>query len=134
MADKICERLTNIIPLAFQSTKPSHENVLNDTIQAHLNDGKFDYQREFPTVRFSFGTTIPDHSFTGLNFFIESKLVRKADSKSKVTNEIAADIVKYPPEHMKLFVIYDPETKIPSIEAFKNDFERNPLVRIHIVR
>jgi hypothetical protein len=134
LADKFCERFSAIIPQAFHSSKPGHENSLNDTIQAHLADGKLDYEREFPTVRFSFGTTIPDHSITGVNFFIEAKLIRKRDSKSKITNEITVDIAKYPKEYMKLFVIYDPEAKIPSIQSFCKDFEKDPLVRIHVIR
>ncbi len=133
-ADRVCQRLAVIIPQAFHSNKPSHENSLNDTIQAHLNDGKVDYEREFPSVRFSFGTAIPDHSFSGINLFIEAKLVRKMTPKSKITDEIAADLIKYPADTMKLFVIYDPEGKIPSTSKFINDFQKNPLVRIHIVK
>jgi hypothetical protein len=132
--DRVCERLLIIIPQAFHSSKPGHENSLNDTIQAHLNDGRNDYEREFPTVRFSFGTAIPDHSYSGINLFIEAKLVRKTTPKSKITDEIAADIVKYPSEVVKLFVIYDPESKIPSPSAFIKDFQKNPLARIQIVK
>lgn len=132
--EKICTRLSVIIPQTFSSSKPSHENSLNDAINAHILNEADDYEREFPTVRFSFGTAIPDHSFDGYELFIEAKYVKKTTAKNRITDEIAADITKYPENKMKLFVIYDPEGRIVNSNKFIKDFESKPGVKIHIVR
>jgi hypothetical protein len=131
---KVSERLSIIIPQSFRTTKPSHENNLNDVINAHLVNELEDYEREFPTVRFSFGTAIPDHSFESFDLFIEAKYVRKKSVKSRITDEIAADITKYPEEKWKLFVIYDPEGKITDVSQFQKSFVKKPKVRIQIIR
>jgi hypothetical protein len=132
--EKICGRLSVIIPQTFSSSKPTHENGLNDAINAHILNEAEDYEREFPTVRFSFGTAVPDHSFESYDLFIEAKYVRKTTAKSRITDEIAADITKYPENKMKLFVIYDPEGRIDNSIKFIRDFEKKPSVKIYIVK
>lgn len=134
MAHKIAVRLNEVIPISFRSTKPSHENSLNDAIQAHLKGEGESYEREFPTVRFSFGTTIPDHSFDEYSLFIEAKYIKRATQKSKITDEIAADITKYPKEKMKLFIVYDPEGKIADKPAFVKSFHRHSNVKVQVIK
>jgi len=134
IVEKLCQRFSLVIPTSFKSNKPNHENSLNDVINAHLQNEGPDYEREFPTVKYSFGTAIPDHSFEAYDLFIEAKYIKKTTAKSRITDEIAADITKYPADKMKLFVIYDPEAKIIDQNQFKNSFQRHPNVRIHIVR
>jgi 7-cyano-7-deazaguanine synthase in queuosine biosynthesis len=132
--EKITDKLLKVLPEAFNSEKPKNENGLNDFINAFLLGEKDEYYREFPAVKFSFAKTIPDHSYEGHNLFIESKYLRGKTSKSAITDGIAADIIKYPEEKFKLFLIYDPERKISNDETFKKDFERKPKCKICIIR
>jgi hypothetical protein len=134
MAEKISEKLNDVIPISFRSAKPTHENSLNDMINAHLINESVSYEREFPTVRFSFGTVIPDHSFEDVGLFIEAKYIKKTTQKSRITDEIAADIIKYPADKMKLFIVYDPEGKISDKKSFQKSFLQHPLVRIQIIK
>lgn len=132
--ERISEKLSKAIPEAFNTEKPKSENSLNDYINSYLMSERSDYEREFPVVKFSFSKTVPDHSFNGCNLFIETKYLRGKTAKSSITDGIAADLIKYPEEKFKLFVIYDPERKISNDETFKKSFEAKPKCKICIVR
>ena len=136
LADDIAQMLTSTIPIALASTKLNHENALNDQIQALLKRDGAAYEREYPTVRFSFSTVVPDHSSTNVDsdLFIEAKYIRRSTPPSKVTDQLAADIMKYPPGAYKLFVIYDPERRIKDDAGFKRDFEKRSNSTICIIR
>ncbi|MBK7389245.1 MAG: hypothetical protein IPI23_09320 [Bacteroidetes bacterium] len=43
---------------------------------------------------------------------METKYLRGKTAKSSITDGIAADMIKYPEEKFKLFVIYDPKENI----------------------
>ena len=94
------------------------------------------YEREYPAVRFSFSTVVPDHSSKNADsdLFIEAKYIRRSTPPSKVTDQLAADIMKYPPGAYKLFVIYDPERRIKDDSGFKRDFEKRSNSTICIIR
>ena len=132
--EKISDKLSKAIPEAFNTEKPKNENSLNDYINSYLMSESSDYEREFPVVKFSIAKTVPDHSFNGYNLFIETKYLRGKTSKSSITDGIAADMIKYPEEKFKLFVIYDPERKISNDETFKKSFEAKPKCKICIIR
>lgn len=132
--EKISAKLSKAIPEAFNTEKPKSENSLNDYINSYLLSEEGEYEREFPVVKFSFAKTVPDHSYSTYNLFIETKYLREKTSKSSITDGIAADIIKYPEEKFKLFIIYDPERKISNDDTFKNDFEKKPKCKIYIIR
>lgn len=132
--EKISGKLRKAIPVAFSTTKPRNENSLNDFINSLLKSESGDYEREFPVVKFAIAKTVPDHSFSGYNLFIETKYLRGKTAKSSITDGIAADIMKYPDDTFKLFVIYDPERKISDDDVFIRDFEAKPKCKICIVR
>lgn len=133
LIERICEKMQIAIPIAFERVKPTHENILNDQINALLISEQTDYEREFPVIKFAFARTIPDHSFPEYNLLLEAKLLKKDSSKADFTNQIAADIVKYGDTY-KLFFIYDPERKIVNDDDFKKYFENQPNCFIQILR
>ncbi|MEZ4941819.1 MAG: 7-cyano-7-deazaguanine synthase [Saprospiraceae bacterium] len=134
LAGKICEMLSRTIPIACERQKPESENALNDLINALIDKERDDYEREFPVIRFSIARTIPDHSFNGHDLLIEAKYLRGKLSKAEFTNQIAADLTKYPADKFRLFVVYDPDGKISDVERFKGDFEKSPNCRVHIIK
>ena len=129
----ICEKMKSAIPIAFERSKPSHENVLNDQINALLVSEHGDYEREFPAIKFAFARTVPDHSFIDYNLLIEAKLLKRESSKADFTNQIASDIIKYG-NSFKLFLLYDPERKIVNDEDFCKYFKNQPNCFIQIIR
>lgn len=136
LADDVAQMLSMAIPTALANTTPGHENALNDLIQALLKRDRESYEREYPAVRFSFATVVPDHSSTAadIDLFIEAKYLRKKMSPSGITDQIAADLMKYPEGAYKLFVIYDPERRIKDDTRFKRDFEQRNNCTICIIR
>lgn len=138
MADSIGKMLLNALPIALNhlGSKLSHENELNDIINALLQRDQAQYEREYPFVRFSFSTIVTDHSLTDTDkdLFVESKYLRKKTPPSKITNELGADLIKYPQNAFKLFVIYDPERRIADDGKFSRDFEKRGDCKIFVIR
>ncbi|MBD2701855.1 7-cyano-7-deazaguanine synthase [Spirosoma sp. BT702] len=136
LAADIARMLNTTIPIALASITVGHENALNDQIQALLRRDSETYEREYPAVRFSFATVVPDHSSTSADadLFIEAKFLRKKTPPSVITDQIAADLMKYPDGAYKLFVIYDPERRIKEDNRFKRDFEIRSNCTICIIR
>ncbi len=134
LIENIQQVLSKAIPEAFKRTKPANENVLNDTINALLIPYKDKYEREFPGIRFSITTIIPDHSLMSLDIIIESKLFKGKKSVSALTNELGADLYKFPKDKFKLIIVYDPIRKITNDDKFSHDFEKNPNTFICIIR
>lgn len=132
LAQQIAESTEGFIRRAFSKEKPTDENDLNAKISAFLAGHRERFEREHPCLTFATARTIPDHSRKDCNLLIETKYIRGATSPSKATEGIAADLTKYPSEALKLFLVYDPEGKIPDREAFITDFERkgNCIVRV----
>jgi hypothetical protein len=134
LIERIITKLKVSIPEAFNRQKPKNENVLNDHINAILLTEKTDYEREFPGIRFSITTVIPDHSFAEMDLLIEAKYARDGTSKSTITDGIAADITKYPKDSYKLFLVYDPQRKVTNDDVFKKDFEKNEKCVVVLIR
>ena len=132
--ERISDKLRRAIPEAFNTKKPDSENSLNDYINSYLMGERLDYEREFPVVKFATAKTVPDHSYNGYNLFIETKYLRGKTSKSSITDGIASDIIKYPEDAFKLFIIYDPERKIANDDIFRGSFEKKSKCRVCVIR
>jgi 7-cyano-7-deazaguanine synthase in queuosine biosynthesis len=130
----ITRKLSIVIPKAFEHRQPSHENEINDIIKAFVSTEEIRYKREYPSIRFSFSNIIPDHFLENENLIIEAKIIRKKDARSKITNEISADLFKISNEINKLFIIFDPERRVADDVEFKEDFQKNENVFIQIIR
>lgn len=122
LVKRISDRLSTAIPLAFRTSHPKNEGVLNDQIEAILQADRAEIQREFPVVKFGLARAVPDHSVPDEDLFIEGKYIRGSTSPSKVTSGIAEDLTKYPSTVHTLFVVYDPERAIADDSAFAAPF------------
>jgi len=134
LIESISSKLQLTIPVAFRVNAPKDENDFNDKVEALLFNDKDEFMREHPSIRFALAKTVPDHATKNFEVLIESKYVRGATTPSKITDGIAADMIKYPTESHILFVIYDPERKIHVDHTFKNDFEAKGNCTICIIR
>ena len=133
LANQLTNELEEYIHRAFVHEKPKDENDLNAKIDAYLSGHKEKFQKEHPCLYFATSRTIPDHSNANLDLLIEAKYIRGTTLPSKATDGIAADLIKYPDESLKLFIVYDPEGKISDRSRFKKDFEYKYRCIIHIV-
>lgn len=136
LVDGICKKLEKAIPISFQKNQPKNENDLNDKINGMITSERIEYEREFPSISFALAKTIPDHavSVNGTNLLIETKYIRNSTTPSVITDGISSDLIKYPSECHKLFVIYDPFRQISDDNRFKQDFEIKSNCTIFIVR
>ncbi len=122
-AQKLGEKLRRAVPAMFATNPPANENDLNDKLQGLLQAEGEEYRREFPATQFGLARVIPDHEFQKYNVLIEAKYIRENTTLSKVTDQVAADIVKYPASAYIVFAIYDPHRAIRDDEQFARDIE-----------
>jgi hypothetical protein len=65
---------------------------------------------------------------------IEAKYIRGNTSPSKANEGMASDLIKYPQDKHILFLVYDPDHKIPADVEFINDFESRGRCSVKILR
>lgn len=119
----IVAKLDRAIPIAYKKSKPKNENRLNDTIQSLLISEREFFHREYPSIPFGLCRTIPDHSWGEYRLLLEAKYLRRTVTLSKVTDQIGADLLKYPKESKILFIIYDPYRLVYDDVRFANDIQ-----------
>jgi len=135
LVNDICQRLRKAIPIAFPAKNlPKSENDLNDKVAAFLDSYKSEFEREHPAVLFAGARTIPDHSHSKYDLLVETKYARGSTTPSKVSDGIAADLVKYPQGHHILFIVFDPGRSIIDDEKFAKDFEDKGHCTVCIIR
>jgi hypothetical protein len=120
--DEIDSVLRTSIPQAFHTDRPKNENAFNDTVQSLLTAAGNRFTREYPALKFGISEYRPDLSDDSL--IIESKYLRGKTSPSVATEGIAADITKIATGIPVMFVVYDPERKIPDDEKFISSYEQ----------
>lgn len=114
-------RLRSALPKLLRRVRPVNEADLNDKIEVLLETWDGELQREHPSVPFACTRVIPD--FTIGHLLIEGKYIRGATTPGKITEGMAADMIKYPREGHILFVVYDPDLAVVDRVRFKRDFE-----------
>lgn len=134
LVERLADRLTRAIPVAFKTSRPKNENVLNDQIEAILQGDRAELEREFPAVKFGLARTIPDHSVADEDLFIEGKYIRRSTSPSKATEGMAADLTKYPRSKHVLFVVYDPDRAIADDMTFQSAFAASGRCTVLVLR
>jgi hypothetical protein len=134
LVQRISDRLSAAIPLAFRTSPPKNEGVLNDQIEAILQGDRAEFQREFPVVKFGLARAVPDHSVANEDVFIEGKYIRGGTSPSKVSSGIAEDLTKYPSIVHTLFIVYDPNRAIADDAAFSAPFVRHGNCTVRVIR
>lgn len=134
--DHVSAILLSSVPIAFQRNQPNNEDDLNDKIEGILRGFDDRMRREHPTVEFALSKAVPDHSALNDEVLIESKYLREGTPPSKVSEGMAADLIKYPESCFILFVVYDPARSIKDDVKFRQDFEekRQGLCRVVIIR
>lgn len=116
---------------------PEKEIEVQNAIEAlllgrGLNKGT-DYERESGKFMFSGREYIPDFVIPKLNLCIEVKLLREG-KKSKVIEEISADITAYSKNYERqLFIIYDLGVIQNEVE-FRKDIENSGFNKVIVVK
>ncbi len=124
LAAAIVETLRAAIPLTFRKQAPINESDLNDKMEGVLTAAQQKLSREHPTVSFALAKCVPDHSDPQYGLFVETKYLRAGTSPSRATEDIAADLTKYPDNVYLLFVVYDPDRAISDDTAFCTGFQQ----------
>lgn len=119
----LSNKLKRAIPTMFIKNRPKDENDFNDKLNGLIQNDSEGYRREFPVTSFGLAKVIPDHEVMKCSLIIESKYLRSNTTASKITDPIAADLVKYPEAAYIVFVIYDPDRSIKDDQVFIRDVE-----------
>lgn len=122
LASVVAKVLASALPVAFAASRPSNERAVNDATDAILRGNMTRFEREGPALRFGTARTVPDHAAEGVDLFIEVKYPREGTSLASLTDQLAADCVKYAKHKHVLFVIYDPHRRVTDDAAFARDF------------
>jgi hypothetical protein len=133
LARRIADQLAIALPSMSKTEPLKNENDLNNKVRGFLEANEEKIKSEFPACTFACARVIPDHSVDN-NLLIESKYPRKGKSLSALTDEIAADITKYPETAFILFLVYDPNRRIPNDAKFCTDIESKRDCLVKIVR
>lgn len=127
---------TNLRKVFFEL--PENEKQVQNEVEKLLigkgyNKGT-DYDREAGRFNYSGRDYIPDFILPNLSECIEVKFLRDKSRKSKIIEEINADITAYKKHYSNiLFIIYDLGAIRDQIE-FRRDIESNDGVRIIIIK
>lgn len=119
-------------------TVPVKESEIQDGIE-NLFVGKgmrkgTDYDREAGVIRYSGRDYIPDFNMLGFSMCIEVKLVKESSHRSKVIEEINADITAYKTVYENtLFVVYD-LGHIRDVQEFTKSIQNNIGVYIVVIK
>lgn len=139
-ADDEFDNLENFIHSRLRTVifeKPQKEVEVQNAIESlllgrGLSKGT-DYDRETGKFEFSGKEYIPDFIIPKLQLCIEVKLLRE-NRKSKVIEEISADITAYGKQYERqLFVVYDLGF-IQDEEEFRRDIENSGNIKVIIVK
>ncbi len=140
-ADDETDNLDNLISKNFRKMfheSPSIEKTVQDTLEnlfiANNKNKGIDYDREAGKFMFAGREYIPDFIVPTLKLCIEVKLLKDKSRKSKLIEEINADITAYSKEYERiLFVIYDLGYIRDEIE-FKRDIEASGNIKVIIIK
>ncbi|MBK0038803.1 MULTISPECIES: hypothetical protein [unclassified Enterococcus] len=133
--------LTNFIQNSLRASMfeiPQNEKIVQNTLESlflgiGMSKGN-DYKRESGRVDYSSKQFIPDFNLDSLSLAIEVKLIKKIADRSKVIDEINADIPAYQTKYDNIiFVVYDLGI-IRNIEEFKADIENNIGIQVIVIK
>lgn len=117
---------------------PSNEREVQNALETlfvgrGLTKG-IDFRRESGEVEFSGKGYVPDFCIDKHSLAIEVKLIKDPSARSRIIEEITADITAYAKEYdNQLFVVYDIGS-IQNVLHFKSDIEQCDGVRIIVVK
>lgn len=128
------EILVGAVPHMFRVHRPADEPDLNEKVNALLRGHRADLRSEHPEASFACAGFIPDHTLTTTDLLIESKYVRGSTTPSKATEAIGSDLSKKRTDAFILFLVYDPEHRIPDDRVFARDIESRGSCSVCIAR
>ncbi len=134
LAESITRIIRTALPEMFSHERPKDESDLNKKLGALLRTHEESLRSEHPTTAFACACVVPDHLHAVAQLLIEAKYIRASTTPSKASEGIAADLTKYPIEAFILFVVYDPEHRIPNDDLFQLDIENKGRNRVLILR
>ena len=128
--DDETNNLQNLINSRFRSlfrNTPNNEKEVQDKLEdffiANNYDKGIDYDRETGKFNYSGREYIPDFIVPKLKLCIEVKLLKDSNRKSRIIEEINADVTAYSKQYDQiLFVVYDLGVIRDELE-FKRDIE-----------
>jgi len=135
------DNFENFIKSRFRAVvfvEPTNEKDVQNAFEAllvgrGLNKG-VDYNREAGKVEFSGKEYIPDFTFSKLNLCVELKFLNDKAKKSKIIEEISADITAYGKDYARqIYVVYDIGV-IQNEHEFKHDIEATGNIKVIIVK
>lgn len=129
----IQSRLRSVM-FAMPENERDVQNAFETLLVGRGYDKGTDYDRESGKVEFSGKEYIPDFCMKKYNLAIELKLLKDTKARSRVIEEMSADITAYSKEYAnQLFVVYDLGC-IQNISQFKCDLEQCDGVRIVVIK
>ncbi|HBM4505170.1 TPA: hypothetical protein ACGXHM_001041 [Listeria monocytogenes] len=140
-ADDETDNLVNLINKRFRMMfheQPDNEKAVKNTFEnlfvANNYNKGIDYDRETGKFNFSGREYIPDFVIPKLNLCIEVKIIKEKGKRSKIIEEINADITAYSKKYERiLFDIYDLGVIRDELE-FKRDIEASGDVSVIIIK
>lgn len=140
-ADDESDNLANLINKRFRMMfheEPSNEKDVQNTLEnlfiANNYSKGIDYDRETGKFNFSGREYIPDFIIPKINLCIEIKIIKDKSRRSKIIEEINADITAYTKKYERiLFVVYDLGVIRDELE-FKRDIEACGNVSVIIIK
>lgn len=139
--DDEIDNLENLIYKRFRSlfrNVPNNEkevqNMLENLFIANNYDKGIDYDRETGKFMFSGREYIPDFIIPKFSLCIEVKILKESSKKSKIIEEINADITAYTKLYDSLiFIVYDIGV-IRDETEFKRDIEASGNIKVLIIK
>ena len=117
---------------------PNDEKEVQDNLERlfignNMNKG-VDYDRETGKFNFSGREYIPDFIIPNLKCCLEVKLLKEKNKKSKIIEEINADITAYSKAYNEIvFIIYDIGV-INDVIEFKRDIESSGNIKVIVIK
>lgn len=134
LGNRITAVLQAGLPVACQKEKPKTEPALQVICDSLLKSAEVDLDREYPFLKWAWGTTKPDWSSGPHRLWVELKYVRKTSNSATIAEAIAADITRYGDNGQRVqFIVYDPQHLIPRDSEFSERVTRSG-VRVSIIR
>jgi hypothetical protein len=134
-AGRIVAILQAGLPTACKTTKPKDEPRLQEICDGILKGHDLNLIREFPFMRWGSSLTKPDWSAEELVLWVELKYVRKKPDINKISEAIAADIVKYGDNQRRvLFLVYDPAHLVTDERSFAEPVVKREEMQLEFIR
>jgi hypothetical protein len=134
-ADRIFQVLQKGIPIACEKHKAIDEPHFQQLCDGIIKSNELQLDREFPFMQWSSSMTKPDGSVESLKLWVEYKYVRDKKGIRAITEDIAADLIKYGDNDRNVaFIIYDPKHLITDEAKFSAPIIKRTGMFVYFIR